>query len=140
VASRPAVTRAEHLRFCEIEGWREVRSGSGSRSHHETFELALSDGRILRTRISHPPGRQTYGASMWAHILRDQLDVTPEEFWTCVGEGIPPLRSAAQPERMSIPANLVHLLIHSVGLSEDEVRAMSKEEAVQRATDFWSNS
>ncbi|HEY5273057.1 MAG TPA: hypothetical protein VIJ34_07455 [Acidimicrobiales bacterium] len=140
MARHPAATRADHLRFCELEGWSEVRSGSGSRSHHQTFELPLSDGRILRTRISHPPGRQTYGASIWSHILRDQLGVTPDEFWACVAQGILPLRSASEPEAVSIPADLVHLLIHSVGLSEDEVRAMSKDEAVKRATEFWSTS
>jgi len=138
VARHPAVTRADHLRFYELEGWSEVRSGSGSRSHHQTFELPLSDGRILRTRISYPPGSQTYGASIWAHILREQLSVTPDEFWACVAQGILPVRSASEPKTESIPANLVHLLIHSVGLSEDEVRAMSREEAVARATDFWS--
>jgi len=50
------------------------------------------------------------------------------------------METASEPEAVSIPADLVHLLIHSVGLSEDEVRAMSKDEAVKRATEFWSTS
>jgi hypothetical protein len=62
------------------EGWGlgpaslpEHRTGT----HHVTYELDLPDGRILRTRISHPPGRTTYGpSSLWAHVPRDQLQVS----------------------------------------------------------------
>ncbi|BCB87816.1 hypothetical protein [Phytohabitans suffuscus] len=48
---------------------------------HVTYELTLSDGRVLRTRVSHPVDRTTYGPSIWSHILRDQLDVTNAVFW-----------------------------------------------------------
>ena len=87
-ASRPQPTRADHERFVLSEGWRKVPS-----THHETYELDLPDGRVLRTRISRPPNRTTYGARMWAHILRDQLDVTAEEFWACVRDGVVPDRT-----------------------------------------------
>lgn len=59
-----------------------------------TYELTLHDGRVLRTRISHPVDRTVYGAAMWAHILRDQLDVEEAEFWACVLDGTLPDRGA----------------------------------------------
>ena len=50
-----AASRREHRRFCEIEGWAEVLNARGKPTeHHITYELALGDGRVYRTRISRP--------------------------------------------------------------------------------------
>lgn len=133
----PAPTRADHQAFCLAEGWVQVSNTRSSTGHHVTHELALDDGRVLRTRISHPPGRQTYGPSLWAHILRDQLDVTGNEFWACARDGALPDRGALEPPPDAIPAGLVHqLLAH--GVPEAEIRAMTASEAVQKMTDIWS--
>jgi hypothetical protein len=70
---------------------------------------------ILRTWISHPPHRQTYGPSRWAHILRDQLVVGEDEFWACVGETKAPQRGRREPTTPPIPAGVVaQLLLHGV--------------------------
>ncbi|MXW94949.1 MAG: cytotoxic translational repressor of toxin-antitoxin stability system [Acidimicrobiaceae bacterium] len=136
--SYPAPTRRDHLRFCEIEGWTVVRSGTGKRStHHETYELELPDGRILRTRISRPPDRTGYGAALWSHILRDQLQTSPDEFWQCVRTGEPPARSAQPAPQGAIPADLAHLLKNRVGLSDDQLAKMSRQAAVERAQQYW---
>src|SRR4051794_37351203 len=83
--SRPQPTRDHHDRFCRIEGWRQVRNArGGTGTHHVTYELDLPDGRILRTRISHPVDRSTYGPAIWNHVLRDQLQVDEATFWACV--------------------------------------------------------
>ncbi|MFB9449683.1 hypothetical protein [Dactylosporangium vinaceum] len=104
-----------------------------------TYELPLPDGRILRTRISHPVDRSTYGPSLWSHILRDQLDVVEDDFWHCVQHGVKPARSQPeQPAAEPLPTELVHLLITRVGVDEAEVARMSKEEAVQRLNRFWA--
>jgi hypothetical protein len=42
------------------------------------------------------------------------------------------------PPAASIPADLVHLLLHRVGLPEDEVKAMSRDQAISRAQQYWS--
>lgn len=136
--SYPAPTRRDHLRFCEIEGWTVVRSGTGKRStHHETYEFELPDGRILRTRISRPPDRTGYGAALWSHILRDQLQTSPEEFWQCVRRGEPPARSARPAPQGTIPTDLAHLLKNRVGLSDDQLAEMSRQAAVERAQRYW---
>ena len=134
----PAPTRRDHQRFCEIEGWAVVRSGTGKRStHHETYELELPDGRILRTRISRPPDRTGYGAALWSHILRDQLQTSPEEFWQCVRTGELPIRSARPVVQGAIPADLAHLLKNRIGLSDDQLANMSRQAAVERAQKYW---
>jgi hypothetical protein len=135
----PQPTREDHDRFCQIEGGRPVRNARGrTGTHHVTYELDLPDGRILRTRISHPVDRSSYGRSMWGHILRDQLHVDEATFWSCVKDGTVPDRGTPQPPSNALPADLVHLLISRVGLDEAEVSAMSKEEALARLQKYWT--
>lgn len=126
-------TRADHLRFVQVEGWVQKRSG-----HHVVFQLVVGDD-ILRTRISHPPSaKDTYGKGMWGHILKDQLKVSEEEFWACVRDRTPPARSQPVAERPGgLPAEVVYQLVERVGLPEEEVRAMTKDEAVQRLREYW---
>src|SRR3954469_23640834 len=93
--SWPRPTRQDHEEFCRTEGWRPVRDARGrTGTHHITYEFDLPDGRVLRTRISHPPDRSGYGAAIWSHILRDQLQVSEAEFWRCVRDGTGPDRGA----------------------------------------------
>jgi hypothetical protein len=122
-----------------VEGWRRVRDARGhTGSHHVTYELDLPDGRILRTRVSHPPDRTDYGPSLFAHILRDQLAVSEAEFWACVRDGIRPDRGAPSTPPSSLPADLVHLLVHRVGLAEEDARRMTRAEAIERAQRYWT--
>ncbi len=107
-------------------------------THHVTYELHLHDGRILRTRISHPPDRSTYGKSIWAHILRDQLDVSEAEFWACVQDKVKPDRGEPRVPAEALPAELVHLLITRLGLSDPEIAKMSKADAIARMQEYWS--
>jgi hypothetical protein len=135
----PAPTREAHEAFCKTEGWEPVRNARGQTgTHHVIYEFHLYDGRILRTPISHPVNRETYGDSLWNHILRDQLDVDEATFWACVQSGTKPDRGTPTPPREALPANLVHLLITQVRLSEAEVAAMSKEEAIARMQQYWT--
>ncbi|MGH3925193.1 MAG: cytotoxic translational repressor of toxin-antitoxin stability system [Pseudonocardiaceae bacterium] len=137
--SRPQPTRKDHETFCRVEGWRPVRDARGrTGAHHVTYELELSDGRILRTRISLPVDRGDYGKSIWRHILRDQLQVDEADFWACVHDGVKPARGLPEPPAEALPADLVHLLISRVGLDEIEVAGMSKQDALARLQRYWT--
>lgn len=116
---------------------RDARGRTGT--HHVTYELTLHDGRVLRTRISHPVDRTAYGAALWGHILHDQLVVTESEFWDCVSDGKIPDRGAPSTLKESLPADLVYLLIHRVGLSEETVSELTKEDAVARLQRHWTD-
>ncbi|MFJ3976566.1 cytotoxic translational repressor of toxin-antitoxin stability system [Streptomyces sp. NPDC090021] len=138
--SRPQPDRERHDRFCGVEGWMRVRDARGrTGTHHVTYELTLHDGRVLRTRISHPVDRTVYGPAMWSHILRDQLDVTDDEFWACVLRGELPDRGVPEAPKEALPADLVYLLINRVGLAEKTVATLSKEEAVARLQQYWTH-
>jgi hypothetical protein len=137
--SWPAPTRSDHEKFCTTEGWQAVRDARGrTGTHHVTYEFTTPDGRILRTRISHPVDRSTYGPSLWSHILRDQLQVLEDEFWKCVQDGVKPARGQPETPAEALPAELVHLLITRVGLPETEVAGMTKADAVARLQRFWT--
>jgi hypothetical protein len=137
----PRASREDHERFCTTEGWRLVRDARGrTGTHHVTYELVLPDGRVLRTRISHPPDRPVYGPGIWAHVLRDQLDVSEGEFWVCVRQGTPPDRGTPAIPAEALPADLVHLLITRVGLAPTEVSGMTRESAIARLQEHWTTS
>ena len=138
--SHPAPTRTAHERFCKTEGWQIVRSAIGkNNTHHNTYELTLPSGNVLRTRVSRPVNKHTYGPEMWAHILRDQLDVTESEFWDCAARGIIPKRSIvpANPPR-SAPAQVLYQLKHRVGLSDSQIAALTREQAIERLNNYWA--
>lgn len=136
----PTPTRKDHLRFCEVEGWVPVKSSRGKTgTHHDTYELPLPNGDVLRTRISRPPDRSEYGSSLWNHILKDQLMVTESEFWGCVSDKqFPDRGTTVEPEVDPIPTDVIWALLHRVGLSESDIQAMSREEAINRLTLFWT--
>lgn len=137
----PQPTRKDHETFCRIEEWQQVRDARGrTGTHHVTYQLALPDGRVLRTRISHPVDRSDYGQAIWSHILRDQLQVDEDVFWRCVQDGIKPDRGGRpEPPGEAKPADMVYLLIHRVGLNEASVAAMTKAEAAARLQRYWTD-
>ncbi len=137
----PPPTRKDHEAFCRTEEWTQIRDARGrTGTHHVTYQLPLADGRILRTRISHPVDRTDYGRSMWGHILRDQLDVAEDAFWACVQDGVRPDRGGPpEAPAEALPAEMVYLLITKVGLDESSVAAMTKAEAAARLQQFWAD-
>lgn len=136
-----AATRRDHKQFCETEDWDLVRDARGRAvRHHVTYELHLQDGRILRTRVSRPVNGDSYGPGLWSTILKDQLDVTAEQFWACVRDGVLPPRPGATAPVLAetLPASLAWQLVHTLGLSGDEVSALTREQAVARMVEHWA--
>jgi hypothetical protein len=130
-------SRRDHDRFCQIEGWEQVRNARGRTGHHITYRLRLPDGRVLRTRISHPVNNDTYGPSLCGHIL-DQLEVTEPVFWACVDDQKLPDRGAAAAEAPAnaLPAQLAHQLVHDAGIPEAEVAQMDLPRAIQVMSEY----
>lgn len=94
----------------------------------------------MRTRISSPVNNTAYGPSVWSHVLSDQLDVPQAEFWACVSDRRLPERTPAadQPPARALPADLVHQLIHTVGVPEAEVATMTLKRALTVMNEHWS--
>lgn len=136
---RPPATRVDHEKFCVTEGWTQRKRATGKRgTHHVNYELALPDGSLLYTRISHPVDRSDYGPGIWGHILRDQLHVSAEVFWRCVLEGVLPERGLRQEPREAIPTGVIRVLVQEAGIPDAEVRQMTKAEAIARLNEFYT--
>lgn len=136
----PPATRRDHEKFCLTELWEPRKTATGKTgTHHCNYELALHDGRILYTRISHPVDRSAYGQDLWGHILRDQLEVENPEFWECVRNGVLPDRGAlAEVPEAAIPAGVVSILLGTFHLPEAEVKQMTAAEAIARMGELYS--
>lgn len=78
---------------------------------------------------------------MWSHILKHQLEVTQEEFWTCVRMGEVPDRGfvAMQAPPQSIPLFLLKELMR-LGLSEQEALGLSSAEAAEKRAELLAQS
>jgi hypothetical protein len=136
-----AGTRADHEAFCRADGWepkRDARGRAGA-GDHVRYRLRLSDGRVLNTKISRPVDGTTYGEDLWRTILREQLQVTEEQFWACVNEGTRPEREIPSEPNLAetIPANVVHVL-QANGLTDAEITALGRDGAIKRAQAIWS--
>ena len=127
-------------RFCEIDGWEELKGATGKRGDHFRYRKALPDGRILRTKASH--GDDEIGRDLWSHIWREQLALEGEDqFWAALETGKPADRARAgegAPSGPSLPAWLVNNLIRQAGVPPEEVARMSEEEARERLNEFYS--
>lgn len=136
-----AASRRQHQKFCDVEGWTEVSNARGGTvGHHLTYELPLATGEILRTRVSRPANNDRYGPGLWSAILRDQLGVTETQFWQCVNKSVKPPRpgAAADVPGQALPAGLAYQLLHTLGLTEQQVSAITLEDAVALMTVHWS--
>lgn len=134
----PPPTRGDHEKFCHTEAWTRVRDARGRTGIHQfIYELTLPDGRVLRTGISHPPDRTTYGPAMWAHILKDQLDATEAAFWDCVNDGTVPNRGPTGHRPDALPADLVYQLIVKFRVPEAAVAQLTKTEAIAKLQELW---
>lgn len=117
--------------FVEHDGWTEEPNLSRGRPRtgdHSRYRKDLPDGTILRTKVSHSL-RDEIGMDLFKHIVRDQLRVTEDRFWDVVRGAATEPTEAAPPEAATTPGWLVQRLILTVGLREDEVRAMTADEA-----------
>ena len=141
MSSHPAPDRRHHQKFCTVEKWTLVTDARGQPiSHHTTYTLAVPNGDVYRTRISHPVNRTTYAPSMWSHVLRDQLQVTAAEFWDCVDDGVLPNRGARVVPSGALSLQLVNELVKRLGLSREQIADLSNAEAVRLLAEYWSGA
>lgn len=121
--------------FCKNDGWTGIR-----KTKHVFYEKALDSGEVLQCKVSHArdkvpsPGR-------FKAVLAHELKVPKEEFWECLRTGEPVARPAAVEEVVvQHPAWVVIVLKRDLHLSDDEIDALSREDAEARVKSFWAGN
>lgn len=72
-------------------------------------------------------------------MLRGQLQVSEEDFWACVDEGVLPPRprpESGEPEGPAVDAKLMRNLVRKVGLGPAELEGITQDRAVQIWNDW----
>ncbi|MDI3481243.1 MAG: hypothetical protein PWQ97_898 [Tepidanaerobacteraceae bacterium] len=65
-------------RYCDNNGWVMVKN-----TDHFYYEKVLSDGTLLRTKISRALQKEIPG-NLWKKILKLQLKIQENEFWSSI--------------------------------------------------------
>jgi len=128
-------TNKELKRFVEVEGWENKDQKTHKKTgDHFRYVFTTPTGERLFTRVSHGSG-QIGNPDLFASILRDQLCIDEEQFWSAVDKGVRPTRlSPAQAKHVdALDAKLARNLINKVGLKPEELIGMS----AQRAQKIW---
>ena len=129
-------------RFCETDGWEELRRARGGRGDHRRYRKVLTDGTILRTRVSHGAGA-IGDPGLWRRIWHDQLGLETEDaFWAVLRTGRPVDRGdapATPPPGPSTPAWVVDGLLRA-GRTEDEIRGLTAEAATKLLHEIWARA
>jgi hypothetical protein len=124
--------------FCRIDGWVEVDLGRSA--DHRYYRLVLDDGTVLETRVSHS-SKKTMSPGRWKAILRDQLQMSDEDFWSALRTKKPVERPSAPPDESEIeqvPAWAAVVLSSRLKMSSAEIAALGRDRAMQLAHDAWS--
>ena len=129
----PIPEKRDLKRFCELDGWEET---SATSPDHDRYVKRLDDGRVLRTKVSRGRGPVCGDPRLWHRIWRHQLELDhEEEFWEVLNSRRPASRSATSPEppakQQRMPHWLFEFLVAQSGLSEDEVLALTEDEAME---------
>lgn len=128
-------------KFLAADGWRPISPGErgGRRQRHLFFEKLLPGGRLLQTHISHDR-RKSIGASRFGAVLRDQLEVSREDFWAAIDAGAPVDRPATldEDEVVEHEAWVIRVLAGELHMSPDEIAALGEVEAKERVYAHWS--
>lgn len=127
--------------FLAADGWREIKSGErgGTRRRHVFYEKLLDDGRVLQTHLSHSASK-TMSPGRFSTILREDLEVSKEEFWNCVWTGKPVERPVPvdEPALVEHDAWVVAVLVGDLHMSAEQIASLSREEARARVHKHWA--
>lgn len=135
-------THRELRKFVEVEGWVNKDAASGrATGDHFRYVFITPMGERLATRISHGT-RKIQDADLFKHILRDQLQVSEEQFWLAVDKGVAPVRKQQQSNKntgSAIDAKLARNLIQKVGLTPQDLAGMTQATAVAAWTEWLTH-
>lgn len=125
---------ADVRRFCAVDGWEEKAKRSRRKGgDHYAYTKTLPNGRVLYVQVSRGAGGYQ-DTDLVRFIFREELEVTPKEFWRAVDDGVQPSRGQAGASSPAVgepvPYDLLRNLTTKAGYSVDDVLGMGKKDAV----------
>jgi len=131
-----APTWRDLVAFCKADKWEPSRQ-----TKHAVYKKVLADGTALQTETSRGKDADNIGAGLFHFILRVELQVSEDEFWEAIRTGEPASRPAHPAPRPLPPkpdAGLVFQLRKHLHLTDQEIGALSKDEAVELINEYYS--
>jgi hypothetical protein len=123
VTDYPTPTWADIDRFCRADGWTNVGT-----TDHVQWQKVLSGGEVLKTHRSLAANK-VIKPNRFGVILREQLQVSRQQFWETINSGTPVDRPVALDEApVQYPGWLIWQL-KRYGYSEEDVRKLTPEDA-----------
>src|SRR5438094_665592 len=120
--------------FCRKQGYRETRTD------HFHYLKILADGSTSGTMISMGKDGENVPGQMWSRIWRRQLRLASEEECSRGRRGEPvhyAIPSGTEPAE-TLPDYLRRFLKEILHRSDEEIAAMTREEAQKELNDFYS--
>ena len=126
----PVPDKSDLKAFLRIDDWTETQ-----RTDHYRYRKQLSNGDILRTKVSFGRGPAFNSPGLWHHVWKDQLKCPSEDdFWNTVKTRIPLKRTQANPTTPPTgptkPTWLYEFLVNVVQMESQEVLALSQQDAM----------
>ncbi|MGH7640445.1 MAG: hypothetical protein ACREOL_05995 [Candidatus Dormibacteria bacterium] len=112
----------------------------GRSADHRYYRLTLDDGTALETRVSHS-SKKSISAGRWKAVLRDQLQVSDEDFWTALRRKQPVPRPSQPPKESEIeqvPLWAADVLSSRLKLTPAQIAQLGRERAIELAHAEWS--
>jgi hypothetical protein len=127
--------------FLGVDEWTQIRPGQrgGRGQSHIFYEKLLPDGRVLQTHISHDRSA-TISAGRFGSILREQLEVSRQEFWEAIRSRHPVARPVPvdEDETPEHEAWVIRVLVENLHLNAEDIEALSVEEGQALVHKYWS--
>ena len=134
-------TWADIEAFLVADEWRKLLGGErgGSSSDHVFYEKLAPDGRLLQTHVSHS-SKKTVSAGRFGSILREQLEVSRQDFWRCIQTGKPVERPVPVDDRATVrhPAWVINVLVRDLRIGAAEIETLSAAEAERLVYEHWA--
>jgi hypothetical protein len=126
----PVPDKSDLQAFLRIDDWTETR-----RSDHYRYRKQLSNGDILRTKVSFGRGPAFNDPGLWHHVWKDQLKCSSEDdFWNTLKARVPLQRGQAIPPTAPTgpakPTWLYEFLVNVVQMESQDVLALSQQDAM----------
>lgn len=135
-----APTWAEIERFLKIDGWTRLAAASrgGSSQDHIFYEKLLDSDELLRTHVSHSAAKRPSSGRFGA-ILREQLKVSREDFWSALRDRVavdrPSMDDEAPPEH---DAWVVAVLTRDLHMAAEQIASLDVDGAREMVLVHWS--